>query len=109
MMEPTFGLLIDPEDKSYETILDEAIAQQEKEWLSLAIDPKKKRRELTATQKRYPLPDAYQVDFTAYYSVKSRKHVYAYIWAIHDHQFDKQNFYMLLLLDLFKDSVVCLI
>ena len=88
MTEPTFSLLIDPEEKSYETILDEAIAQQEKEWLSLAIDPKKKRRGLSGIQKRYPLPDAYQVDFTAFYSAKSRKNVYAYVWAIHDNQFE---------------------
>ena len=88
MTEPTFSLLIDPEEKSYETILDEAIAQQEKEWLTLAIDPKKKRRGLSAIQKRYPLPDAYRVDFTAFYSAKSRKNVYAYVWAIHDNQFE---------------------
>ena len=87
MTQPVFNLLIDPDEKPYETILDEAMAQQEKEWLSLVIDPKKKRKGLSAIEKRYPLPDAYQVDFTSFYSAKSRKNAYAYVWAIHDNQF----------------------
>lgn len=87
MKATALNLLIDPGEKPYETILDEAIAQQEKEWLSIAVDPKKKRKGLSAIEKRYPLPDAYQVDFTEFYSGKSRKNAYAYVWTIHDNQF----------------------
>ena len=87
MKEAVFSLMIDPEYMTYETLLDEAIHAQEAEWLSLAIDPKKKRKQLSSIEKRYPLPDGYKVDFTVFHSAKSRKNVYAYIWSIHENQF----------------------